>query len=84
MSDHYPGYDGLPWRQQKCWVHLVRDLNDDLWKCPFDEGLQKFVLSVKELIMPILWKPLIGGPASKPSPQIQRSTPSCTSGSRTT
>lgn len=54
VSDFYPGYDVLPCRQQKCWVHLIRDLNDDLWKFPFDEELQHFVLSVKDLIVPIL------------------------------
>ena len=54
VSDFYPGYDALPWGQQKCWVHLIRDLNDDLWKFPFDEELQNFVSSVKDLIVPIL------------------------------
>jgi hypothetical protein len=54
VSDFYPGYDALPWRQQKCWVHLIGDLNDDLWKFPFDEELQSFVSSVKDLIVPIL------------------------------
>lgn len=54
VSDFYPGYDGLPCSQQKCWVHLIGDLDDDLWKFPFDEELQKFVLSVKDLIVPIL------------------------------
>jgi len=32
VSDFYPGYDGVPCRQQKCLVHLIRDINDDLWK----------------------------------------------------
>jgi predicted RecB family nuclease len=54
VSDFYPGYDALPWRQQKCWVHLIRDLNDDLWEFPFDEELQSFVSSVKDMIVPIL------------------------------
>jgi predicted RecB family nuclease len=54
VSDFYPGYDVLPCGQQKCWVHLIGDLDDDLWKFPFDEELQKFVLSVKDLIVPIL------------------------------
>jgi hypothetical protein len=54
VSDFYPGYDGLDCGQQKCLVHLVRDLNDDLWKFPFDEELQQFVSSVKELIVPII------------------------------
>ena len=32
ISDFYPGYDAVRCRQQKCWVHLIRDLNDDLWQ----------------------------------------------------
>ena len=40
VSDFYPGYDAMECRQQKCWVHLIRDLNDDLWKFPFDDELQ--------------------------------------------
>ena len=31
ISDFYPGYDSVQCQQQKCWVHLIRDLNDDLW-----------------------------------------------------
>lgn len=31
VSDFYGGYDTLPCRQQKCLVHLIRDLNEDLW-----------------------------------------------------
>ena len=54
VSDFYAGYDGLACKQQKCWVHLIRDLNDDLWKFPFDEELQEFVSAVKDLIVPII------------------------------
>ena len=54
VSDFYAGYDALDCRQQKCWVHLIRDLNEDLWKFPFDEELQGFVSAVKNLIVPIL------------------------------
>jgi len=54
VSDFYPGYDAVECRQQKCWVHLIRDMNEDLWKFPFDEELQKFVLEVKNLIVPII------------------------------
>jgi Transposase IS66 family/RNase_H superfamily len=39
ISDFYPGYDSVQCRQQKCWVHLIRDLNDDLWGC--DRSLPK-------------------------------------------
>jgi hypothetical protein len=54
VSDFYPGYDGLECRQQKCLVHLIGDLNEDLWKFPFEEELQMFVSSVKNLIVPII------------------------------
>src|ERR1700730_15175089 len=40
--------------QEKCWVHLIRDLNEDLWKFPFDEELQQFVSAVKDRIVPII------------------------------
>jgi predicted RecB family nuclease len=32
VSDFYPGYDSVSCAQQKCWVHLIRDMNEDLWK----------------------------------------------------
>src|SRR5438094_463017 len=43
ISDFYSGYDAITCRQQKCWVHLIRDLNDDLWKYPFDSEYETFV-----------------------------------------
>jgi predicted RecB family nuclease len=54
ISDFYPGYDGIPCRQQKCLVHLIRDINDDLWAAPFDRELEAFALAVQSLLGPIL------------------------------
>ena len=54
VSDFYPGYDGVPCRQQKCLVHLIRDINDDLWKAPFDKELEAFAVQVQALLVPIL------------------------------
>ena len=54
ISDFYPGYDSVKCRQQKCLVHLIRDLNDDLWKSPFDREFKSFLSEVKNLIVPIL------------------------------
>lgn len=54
ISDFYPGYDSINCRQQKCWVHLIRDINDDLWKEPFNEEFESFVFEVRRLIVPIL------------------------------
>jgi len=52
-SDFYSGYDSVECAQQKCWAHLIRDLNDDLRKSPFDAELETFVSSVRDLIVPI-------------------------------
>jgi hypothetical protein len=54
VSDFYAGYDSIPCRQQKCLVHLIRDLNDDLWKNPFNTEYERFVASVRDLLVPIL------------------------------
>ena len=54
VSDFYPGYDSMPCRQQKCLVHLIRDINDDLWKAPFDKELEAFAVEVQALLVPIL------------------------------
>ena len=54
ISDFYGGYDALPCKQQKCLVHLIRNMNDDLWKNPFDEEFERFVLAVRTLLSPIL------------------------------
>jgi predicted RecB family nuclease len=53
ISDFYGGYDAMPCAQQKCLVHLIRDLNDDLWATPFDTEFESFVLHVKNLLEPI-------------------------------
>jgi len=54
ISDFYGGYDACNCRQQKCLVHLIRDLNDDLWKNPFNQELEEFVGTVKDLLVPIM------------------------------
>ncbi|MCG6137630.1 MAG: IS66 family transposase [Nostoc sp. LLA-1] len=54
ISDFYAGYDSVQCRQQKCWVHLIRDLNDDLRETPFDTEYEMFVLEVRNLIIPIM------------------------------
>lgn len=53
VSDFYGGYDSFACRQQKCLVHLLRDLNEDLWKNPFNLEYEKFVAEVSNLFVPI-------------------------------
>jgi hypothetical protein len=54
VADFYAGYDAIPCLQQRCLVHLIRDLNEDLWRAPFDAELEVFVLKVRDLLVPIL------------------------------
>jgi hypothetical protein len=54
ITDFYAGYDAVQCRQQRCWVHLIRDLNADLREHPFDKEYEAFVLEVRNLIVPIM------------------------------
>lgn len=53
ISDFYPGYDSFSCRQQKCLSHLIRDLNDDLWKNPFNLQYESFLAAVRDLLISI-------------------------------
>jgi predicted RecB family nuclease len=53
ISDFYGGYDSLQCRQQKCWSHFIRDINEELWKEPFNDEFEAFVLNIKNLLVPI-------------------------------
>jgi hypothetical protein len=53
ISDFYGGYDAVTCRQQKCLVHLIRDLNGDLWNDPYNRAYEAFVSEVKLLLVPI-------------------------------
>ena len=54
ISDFYGGYDCIPCKQQKCWAHLIGDLNDDIREHPFDKEFEEFVLAIRDLILPIM------------------------------
>jgi hypothetical protein len=54
VSDFYGGYDAVPCRQQKCLVHLIRDLNEDLWKHPYNDDYNQFTMAVHDLLVPML------------------------------
>jgi len=53
VSDFYAGYDAVDCSQQKCWVHLIRDINEDLRKNPFDSEFAEFALALRTVMMPI-------------------------------
>jgi hypothetical protein len=50
VSDFYAAYDAVECPQQKCLIHLIRDLNDDLLKHPFDDTLKRLVVDFSSLV----------------------------------
>jgi hypothetical protein len=54
VSDFYSAYDAPQCPQQKCLIHLMRDINDDLFHSPFDEELKglarRLVVVLKSII----------------------------------
>jgi len=54
VSDFYPAYDGIQCQQQKCLIHLIRDLNDDILKHPYDEELKGLALAFARLVKPMI------------------------------
>lgn len=54
VSDFFAAYDSVNCQQQKCLIHLIRDLNDDVLKHPYDEDLKAIVRDFAALLKPIV------------------------------
>ena len=54
VSDFYTAYDSIDCMQQKCLIHLIRDMNDDLLANPFDDELQTLTKQFGTLLRPIV------------------------------
>jgi predicted RecB family nuclease len=54
VSDFFSGYDALPCEQQKCLVHLIRDLNAELKANPYDEEFKALVAAFAKLLRSII------------------------------
>lgn len=54
VSDFFGGYDGMDCPQQKCLIHLARDLNDALVKNPFDEDLKGLAAAFSILMQAVV------------------------------
>ena len=54
VSDFYPVYDDFDCPQQKCLIHLIRDLNDDLHRYPFDSELRRIASEFTGVLKPIV------------------------------
>ena len=54
VTDFYAAYDSIDCPQQKCLIHLMRDLNDDLLKQPFNEELKWLTQAFAVLLKPMV------------------------------
>ncbi len=54
VSDFYAAYDSLDCPQQKCLSHLLRDLNDEILKHPYDEEMKQLAVSFAALVKPMV------------------------------
>lgn len=54
VSDFYAVYDSIACPQQKCLVHLLRDLNDEVLNAPYNEELKQLVTGFSQLLKPMI------------------------------
>jgi predicted RecB family nuclease len=54
VSDFYAAYDSINCPQQKCLIHLIRDINDALYKHPYDDGLKQLAEGFTSLLRPMI------------------------------
>jgi predicted RecB family nuclease len=54
VSDFYSAYDSIDCPQQKCLIHLIRDLNNHLLQEPFNEEIKEIVRDFTTLLRPVI------------------------------
>lgn len=54
VSDFYAAYDSIECQQQKCLIHLLRDLNNEVLAQPYDEELKELVHNFASLLGPMI------------------------------
>ena len=54
ISDFYTAYDSIDCPQQKCLVHFIRDLNDDIFKEPFNKELKQLAEDFGLMLRPVI------------------------------
>jgi hypothetical protein len=54
VSDFYSAYDSAKCAQQKCLIHFMRDLNDDLFANPFDDELKRLARGFTDVLRPVI------------------------------
>ena len=54
VSDFYTAYDSIDCPQQKCLLHLIRDMNEDLLREPFNQEMKSLVADFAALVKPMI------------------------------
>ena len=54
VSDFFTAYDSIQNPQQKCLIHLIRDMNEDVKANPFDMELREIVQAFASVMRPIV------------------------------
>jgi len=54
ITDFYAAYDGLECTQQKCLIHLIRDINEAMLSAPYDRELQAIAEGLGSLLRRIV------------------------------
>jgi predicted RecB family nuclease len=54
VSDFYAAYSTIDCPQQKCLIHLMRDLNEEILNNPFDKEMKSIVLGFASLLKPMV------------------------------
>ena len=54
VSDFYAAYNSVPCAQQKCLIHLMRDINEDFHRNPFDDELREIARRFGKLLRDIV------------------------------
>jgi len=54
VSDFYSAYDPLPCPKQKCLIHLIRDMNDDLLGEPFNNEIRSLASAFAAIVKPMI------------------------------
>ena len=54
VTDFYAGYDSITCTQQRCLIHLLRDINEDLLKNPFNREMEQLAHGFASLLQRIV------------------------------
>jgi len=54
VSDFYSAYDSANCPQQRCLIHLIRDLNDDIHQEPFNKEIKEVAQNFAAILKPII------------------------------